>query len=70
MKFKHVYDRYESGSVRYAEKFLVEKQWLKAFKAYIKYKEVKSYRFERKEYLASLSVEHLDKAHPGPIPND
>jgi hypothetical protein len=69
LKFKNLYDRYDSGSVRYADKYLINKEWLKSFKEYVLYKNLKSYKYDRVEYLTKLTIAHMDEKHPGPISN-
>jgi DUSP domain len=69
-KYKQLYDKYDTGSVRYTDKYVIQKEWLKRFKEYVRYKDIKRYSFERSVYLAKLTVEHLDTTHPGPISNE
>lgn len=68
-KYRHLYDKYDTGSVRYSDKYVVSKEWLKRFKVFVMYKDIKRWSFERNAYLAKLTVEHMDTMHPGPISN-
>ena len=56
--------------MRPSELYIVDKEWLKRFKAYVLYKTIKSYAFDRMTYLAKLTVLHMETAHPGRISNE